>query len=90
LALLVMGTMMIGFGFTWIGISEQQYISNCTGGTTSQSCTQSAHAELNSTWQGQVIIGIGAFVLGGGAAVYFTYLPRRVESALGNVEWDLY
>ena len=93
LSILIAGTIMIGFGFSWIGFADQQYYSSCGAGVPSPSvygCTHLAQADQNATWEGQLIIGIGAFVVGGGFAVYFTYLPRRVESALANVEWELY
>lgn len=92
LGLIIIGLALIGIGYTWAALEEQTYYASCGSSVTNpniDSCTHLASAEQNATWAANLMLGIGVFITGGGFVLYFTYLPRRVEAALSDVEWEL-
>ena len=92
LGLIIIGLALIGIGYVWVAIDEQSYYAACGSSVTNpnvDNCSHLASAEQNATWEADLMLGTGVFITGGGFVLYFTYLPRRVESALSDVEWEL-
>ena len=92
LGLIIIGLALIGIGYTWGALEQQAYYASCGSSVANPSidnCTHLASAEQNATWMVNLMVGIGVFITGGGFVLYFTYLPRRVEAALSDVEWEL-
>lgn len=92
LGLIVIGLALIGIGYTWGAITEQQLYSGCGPSASNPNPVTCAHLlsnQQNASWQADLLIGTGVFIAGAGFILYFTYLPRRVESAMADVEWEL-
>ena len=92
LGLIIIGLAFIGIGYTWSAVSQEQLYSSCGQFIPSPNpvtCSHLLSNEQNATWEGDLLLGVGVFIAGAGFVLYFTYLPRRVESALSDVEWEL-